>query len=112
MLAISVIIAVSCTFWGSVRGSCQIIYSKCQRRDQLAAFWCFRATNGVLNKPVLRVAAEDGALSGGAARRPVPRNLTDSDLPEQPSATPLVVISGGKADVCRMTSSQPRESPE
>ena len=66
----------------------------------------------MLNKPVLRVAAEDGALSGAATRRPVPRNLTDSDLPEQPgAATPLVVVTGGKTDVCRMTSSQPRESP-
>ncbi|KAF0303934.1 Monocarboxylate transporter 5 [Amphibalanus amphitrite] len=64
----------------------------------------------VLNKPVLRVAAEDGALSGTAARRPVPRNLTDSDLPDQPSAaaaTSIVVTAPGRQEVCRMTSSQP-----
>ncbi|XP_043197072.1 monocarboxylate transporter 3-like isoform X1 [Amphibalanus amphitrite] len=69
-----------------------------------------KATNGVLNKPVLRVAAEDGALSGTAARRPVPRNLTDSDLPDQPSAaaaTSIVVTAPGRQEVCRMTSSQP-----
>ena len=61
---------------------------------------------------MLRVAAEDLALTGGApSRRPaVPRNLTDSELVEPPAAAPpLVVVSGARSDVCRMTSSQPRE---
>ena len=64
----------------------------------------------MLNKPVLRVAAEDLALTSGASRRPVPRNLTDSELPESPAlVAPLVVISGGSSQVQRMTSSQPCE---
>ncbi|XP_037075112.1 monocarboxylate transporter 12-B-like isoform X2 [Pollicipes pollicipes] len=63
-------------------------------------------TNGVLNKPVLRVAAEDLALNGSASKRPVPRNLTDSDLPDQQRAAPLVVLPG-KSEVGRMATSQP-----